>query len=121
MTEKDLESYRAGYEALMQFGARYRADEALRARIENGDYGGLYGKVPEGAAVRVVCQTPEVYYMPMPEDPNASVSDQQLASVVGGSACIAALSASLLTSGSVASSISSSSSVGTASTNNVAN
>ena len=113
MTESQLASYSDNYRALMQFSARYRADEALRARIENGDYGELRGMVPSGTEVRVVCQTPEVYYMPMPEDPNVAVSDELLGSVAGGSTngCVS----SVMTGGTVPSCISSISSVGTAS------
>lgn len=88
MTEKEFNGYVAGYEALARFGARYRADASLRARIDGGDYSDLELEVPAGAAVRVVHQTPEVFYMPMPEKPNAALADQELISVAGGSACI---------------------------------
>ena len=88
MDEKQFDAYRESYEELVRFGARYRADEQLRARIDGGDYSDLHGTVPEGAEVRVVHQTPEVYYMPMPADPNAALGDRQLDSAAGGSACI---------------------------------
>ena len=116
MPELELAAYHDRYEALQQFGARYRADEALRARIDNGDYSDLGGVVPPGAEVRVVVQTPEVYYMPMPEDPNMATSDQMLESVAGGSTNGCA--SSVLTAGTVPSCISSVSSVGTASSQN---
>lgn len=113
MTEAQLTAYSDNYQALMRFSERYRADESLRARVENGDYGELFGMVPSGVEVRVVCQTPEIYYMPMPEDPNAVASDELLESVAGGSTNGCA--SSVLTAGTAPSCISSVSSVGTAS------
>ena len=88
MDEKQFEAYLESYEALASFAARYRGDEQLRARIDGGDYSDLHATVPEGMEVRVVHQTPEVYYMPMPEDPNSALADQQLNPAAGGSACI---------------------------------
>ena len=113
MTEAQLDRFSDNYQALMQFSARYRADESLRARIESGDYGDLLGMVPAGTEVRVVCQTPEVYYMPMPEDPNVATTDEMLESVAGGST--SGCASSVLTAGTAPSCISSVSSVGTAS------
>ena len=110
MTEKELETFRASYESLQQFGARYRADEALRTRIENGDYSDLQGMAPAGAEVRVVCQTPEVFYMLMPENPGVAISDQDLGSVVGGHGWIG----SILTSNCIGGTVSTQASVGTA-------
>ena len=110
MTEKELETFRESYESLKQFSARYRGDEALRTRIENGDYGDLQGTVPEGAEVRVVCQTPEVFYMLMPEDPGAAMSDQDLGSVVGGHGWFG----SILTTNCLGGTVSTQASVGTA-------
>lgn len=110
MSQKELEAFRSNHEALMRFSARYRADEALRARIENGDYGDLYGEeVPTGVEVRIVCQTPEVFYMPMPENPNAAVSDQELGAVAGGRATFG----SVMSAGSQIGTFSSQSSIGT--------
>ena len=113
MTQAQLAAYADNYQALMQFSARYRADESLRARLENGDYGDLHGMVPPAMEIRVVRQTPAVYYMPMPADPNAAVSDEMLASVAGGSTNGSVSSA--LTAGTAPSCVSSISSVGTAS------
>ena len=113
MTEKKLSAYLESYEALARFGERYRADAALRARIDGGDYSGLYGMVPDGVEVRVVSQSPERYYMAMPADPNSAVADWELRSVTGGSACIG----SLLTSMCAGSCVSSGGSLGTASCN----
>lgn len=113
MTEKELESFRASYDSLKQFSARYRADEALRARIESGDHGDLHGTVPAGAEVRVMCQTPEVFYLLMPEDPGAAMPDQELGSVVGGRSVFGS---SALTSNCIGGTFSSQASVGTTST-----
>ena len=109
MTEKELEAFRESYESLQQFSARYRADEALRTRIENGDYGELQSAVPAGAEVRVVCQTPEVFYMLMPADPGAAMSDQSLGAVVGGHGW----AASFLTTNCIGGTVSTQASIGT--------
>ncbi len=85
MTEQEFETYRANYAALLDFAERYRADAALRERLAGGDYSDLHMEVPEGAEVRVVAETPDTYYFPLPDDPNAMVSDQALADVAGGS------------------------------------
>ena len=113
MTRAQLAAYADNHQALMQFSARYRADELLRARLESGDYGDLHGMVPPGTEIRVVLQTPEVYYMLMPADPNAALSDEMLASVAGGSTNGSV--SSVLTAGTAPSCISSISSAGTAS------
>ena len=113
MTEKGFKAYLDGYEAAVRFGARYRADESLRARIDGGDYGDLELEVPAGAAVRVVHQTPEVYFMLMPEQANSALADQELGSVAGGAAgCLA--SAMCMTSMSMGGCVSSGASAGTA-------
>ena len=113
MNESQLAAYQESYDALQQFGARYRADEALRARLENGDYRDLSAGVPPGAEVRVVRQTPDVYYMLMPEDPNQAAPDRMLEAVAGGSTTGCA--GSVLTAGTAPSCVSSVSTVGTAS------
>ena len=113
MNDKELETFRESYEFLMRFGARYRGDEALRARIESGDYRDLDVEVPPGAEVRVVPQMPGVYYLLMPEDPNQATPDQMLEAVAGGSTNGCA--GSVLTAGTAPSCVSSVSTVGTAS------
>ena len=117
MDEKQFEVYREGYEALVRFAARYRDDEQLRARIDGGDYSDLDGTVPEGTEVRVVSQTPEVCYMPMPEDPNSALADQQLGPAAGGSACIGSVMSIMGSIMSVGTCVSSGGNLGTASTN----
>ena len=114
MTDQELELYRSNRAALLDFAARYRADGALRARIAGGDYSDLHMAVPEGAEVRVVAETAETYYFPLPDDPNALVSDQALAGVAGGSTQGTASSAGTI--GCIPSTASSIASLGCAST-----
>lgn len=85
MTEQEFETYRANHAALLEFAERYRGDAALRERLAGGDYSDLHMEVPEGAEVRVVAETSDTYYFPLPDDPNAMVSDRALAEVAGGS------------------------------------
>lgn len=85
MTDQEFAAHQDTYEALQRFSARYRSDEALRTRIAGGDHSDLYASVPEGSEVRVVAQTPDTYYMLMPEDPNRATADRSLESVAGGS------------------------------------
>lgn len=40
---------------------------------------------PAGADLRVVANTPEVFHLALPPDPNAAVSDRTLSAVAGGS------------------------------------
>ena len=112
MSERELAAYHDSWASLMQFSARYRADEALRARIESGDYGDLQGTVPAGTEVRVVCQTPDVFYMLMPGDPGAVMSDQDLGSVAGGTSTFTTVG-SALTSNCLGGTFSSQASIGT--------
>ena len=113
MTEQELETYRDNHAALQQFAARYRADAALRARIAGGDYADLHMAVPDGVEIRVVAETPDTYYFPLPGDPNAQVSDQALEDVAGGSTAGTLSTAGTV--GSIPSSASSAGSLGCAS------
>ena len=74
----------SSFEFLRQFGERYRADAAVRARVGNGDYSDLELELPEGTELRVLEQTPDTYYFPLPPEPNALLSDKVLERVVGG-------------------------------------
>lgn len=85
MTDQEFATHQETYDALQRFAGRYRADEAMRARISGGDYSDLYAEVPADAEVRIVTQTPDTYYMLMPEDPNRATADRTLESVAGGS------------------------------------
>ena len=86
MTE---EEFLQGREVLLQNSARYHRDAVLRARLDAGDTQAAIEAfrmrdVPPGTEVRVVAQSPEVYYLALPPDPNNAVSDALLGAVVGG-------------------------------------
>ena len=115
MTDQELEIYREKHAALRRFAERYRGDAALRGRIAGGDYSDLYMPVPEGARVRVVAETADTYYFPMPDDPNALVSEHALEAVAGGSTRGTASSAGTV--GCIPSTVSSIGSVGCATEN----
>ena len=74
---------------LLRLSADYRADPALRARIDGGDSRPVLAALgvdnPSGVALRVVPDTPEVYHLPMPLNPNDVVADSALSQVAGGS------------------------------------
>ena len=72
------------FETLRRFGERYRADAAVRARVGSGDYSALELELPAGTEVRVLEQTPDTYYFPLPPEPNPPLSDEMLESVAGG-------------------------------------
>lgn len=71
-------------EALRRFGERYRADAAVRGRVGSGDYSDLELELPAGTELRVLEQTPDTYYFPLPPAPNLPLSDEVLQGVVGG-------------------------------------
>ena len=74
---------------LRRLSADYHADPALRARIDGGDSRPVLAALgvdnPSGVALRVVADTPAVYHLPMPLDPNDVVADSALSEIVGGS------------------------------------
>lgn len=95
MTE---EEFQQGREVLLQNSALYHRDAALRARLDAGDTQAAIEAfrmrdVPPGMEVRVVAQSPEVYYLALPQDPNDAVSDAMLGTVVGGDGTTTASSA----------------------------
>ena len=83
------EQFERNYALLKKLSADYHADPALRARIDGGDSRPVLDAFgvddPGGAELRVVANTPEVYHLSMPLDPNAAVADSVLREVVGGS------------------------------------
>ena len=87
LTDREYAIYRESYASLQQLAARCRADAGLRGRLEGGDRSelGLELEVPAGVELRVVEQTPERFYLPMPPDPNAVVAENHLEGVAGGS------------------------------------
>ena len=110
LTDREYAAYRESYDSLRRLAARCRADAGLRARIESGDHAGLeLGlEVPAGAELRVVEQTLDRYYLPMPPDPNAAVAESQLEGVAGGStistaASVATIPSTISTAGSAGS------------------
>ena len=91
-TRNDWDSYEqfARSRALLKrLSADYRADAGLRARIDGGDSRPVLAALgvdnPSGVALRVVPDTPEVYHLAMPLDPNDVVADSALSEIVGGS------------------------------------
>ena len=83
------EQFEQGRALLKRLSADYHADPELRARIDGGDSRPVLDALgvdnPGGAELRVVADTPEVYHLPMPLDPNKAMADTALARVVGGS------------------------------------
>ncbi len=83
------EQYEQGRALLKQLSADYHGDPELRTRIDGGDSQPVLDALgvdnPGGAELRVVADTPEVYHLPMPLDPNKAMADTALARVVGGS------------------------------------
>ena len=88
LTDREYADYRESYDSLRRLAARCRADAGLRARIEGGDRAGLELEVPAGVELRVVEQTPERYYLPLPPNPNAVIAESQLEGVAGGSSTL---------------------------------
>ena len=84
MGNTNEQAHGASFEALMEFATRYRADAAVRARIESGDYSDLELEVPEGTEIRVMENTPDTLYFPLPPNPHSSLSDKDLDKVAGG-------------------------------------
>ena len=72
------------WEALRQLGERYRADAAVRARIADGDLSDLGLELPARMGIRVVEQSADTYYFPLPPAPNPALSDETLETVAGG-------------------------------------
>ena len=98
MTDQDYEEYRQGYDVMLQNSALYHRDAALRERLEAGDTQAAIEAfrmrdVPPGMEVRVVAQSPEVYYLQLPPDPNTTMNDALLGTVVGGDGATTASSA----------------------------
>ena len=86
--------YGGFFDTLVQFGERYRADAAVRARVAAGDLSDLDWEVPEDVEVRVVEQSTDTFYFPLPPEPESTLSDGALAHVAGGTgpACLNTMS-----------------------------
>ena len=75
-------------EALLDFARRYRADADVRARVARGDTSDLdrtAADIPDEVDLRIVEQTAETFYLPLPPAPNESLRDESLVAVSGGS------------------------------------
>ena len=77
------ESFGARHKALDRFYERYCLDPEARVRLARGDLSDL--GLPEGIEIRIVEQSADTYYFPLPPEPAAAVSDAALAEVSGGS------------------------------------
>ena len=84
MDQQETDRRLVPFEALMRFGERYRADAEVRARIARGDASDLGLTLSPGVEVRVVEQTADTVYFPMPPEPAAPLSDEALGGVSGG-------------------------------------
>ena len=89
LSEEHYAAFEKSHALLKRFSADYHADPALRARVDGGDSRPVLAALgvdnPGGAELRVVADTPEVYHLPMPLDPNDVVADTALSNVAGGS------------------------------------
>ena len=85
MNDETFAAFMENHDTLKRFGERYRADAALRDRIAGGDYSDLDVEVLPGVEIRVVQETADVHYCPLPPDPNKQLGDQSLEAVAGGS------------------------------------
>ena len=96
--DREYAAYRESYDSLRRLAERCRADAGLRGRIEGGDRAGLglEMEIPPGVELRLVEQTAERYYLPLPPDPNAVVAESQLEGVAGGSTLSSAGTASTI-------------------------
>ena len=81
---KQPQGLREAWKALAQLGERYRADAAVRARVANGDLSDLDLELPAGMELRVVEQSADTFYFPLPPAPNPALSDRMLEAVAGG-------------------------------------
>ena len=84
----NTDNYGTARERYERFAKRLRDDAGLRARVEAGDTGealrALGLEAPPGVEMRVAVNTPEVFHVAFPPDPNTDMTDDDLTSVVGG-------------------------------------
>ena len=73
------EKFDKTFDALGRFGARYRDDAAVRARVAAGDLTDLDLEIPARVAVRVMKQSANTFYFPPPPAPAAALADEALA------------------------------------------
>ena len=71
-------------EALLGFGRRCRSDAEVRARVDTSDLDRAVANVPEEADLRIVEQTADTFYFPLPPAPISALSDEALETAPGG-------------------------------------
>ena len=75
-------------EKFAAFGARYRAEAALRSQLDSGDTADALAELgvwaPPGAEAHFVADTDEVRHFVLPPDPNTPLADETLHAVAGG-------------------------------------
>lgn len=93
------------HQYLKDFANRYRADGALRARVDGGDLSSLAERLGldeyPNMEFRVAASTPEVYYFLMPPDPSSVLSDEAVSGITGGVGTTASSAGSVGTAGSM--------------------
>ena len=81
--------------ALSGLARECRDDPGLRRRLD-ADPRAFFGErdvdLPAEIDFRVAANTPEVFHLVMPQDPNAALSDQDLARISGGTAALSSMS-----------------------------
>ena len=86
-TEPTYENPGAIQGALSALARECRDDPDLRRRLD-ADPRAVFGQrdvdLPAGIDFRVAANTPEVFHLVMPQNPNAVISDQDLTRISGG-------------------------------------
>ena len=81
--------------ALSRLARECRDDPGLRRRLD-ADPRAFFGErdvdLPAEIDFRVAADTPEVFHLVMPQDPNAAMSDEDLARISGGTAALSSMS-----------------------------
>ena len=94
MSEFSAEAFREGPErdltqSLMDMARDYRDDPEFRARIEADTWSVLQERGAkldsDDVELRLRVNTPEVFHLVLPADPNAALSDSALRGIAGGS------------------------------------
>lgn len=86
--ELTLGQLRKHFPALEGLAQRYRDDAEFRRRIDAGDTAEILGdlglRMPPGIDARLVANTPDIFHVVLPPDPNAEISEESLATVSAG-------------------------------------
>ena len=83
----ESETIQKNTELMLRLGERYHTDPAFRRSVASGGRAALAEmglELPAGVDVKVVANTDERLYLPMPPNPNKDLSDQSLVSAFGG-------------------------------------